>query len=155
MTIHSLDIFFYWFGISLLFCHQATPIPSFTKTWLSGYSNLCKDTPETQCTILWEKRSGESVLWVLTAIPVVTLINWNCVLKWLLSKKWQEACFFSKTQILDQNCCWSEEKINQCVFLEGVRRELSCFHRWKILLLKSCLKSHVQKNRFPCSFRAV
>ena len=28
-----------------------------------------------QCTIPWEKRSGESVLWVLTAISVVTLIS--------------------------------------------------------------------------------
>ena len=28
-----------------------------------------------QCTIPWEKRSGESVLWVLTAIAVVTLIS--------------------------------------------------------------------------------
>ena len=84
---------------------------SFACIW-----ELCKDTPRMHCKIPWEKRSGESILWVLTTIPIVTLINWNCTLKWLLSKKWQEACFFSKTQILDQNCCWSEEKNQPAYF---------------------------------------
>ena len=54
------------------FCHQI-PIPRFTKTFFTAVSELCKDTPGAHCTILWENKSGESVLWVLTAISVGTL----------------------------------------------------------------------------------
>ena len=120
-------------------------------------SELCKDTPRMYCKIPWEKRSGESVLWVLSAIPIVTLINWNCTLRWLLSKKWQEDCFFSKTQICDQNCCWNEEK-NEPVCFSGrfeaanlqhslventrfaIRPKFAGSHRHVSLQFQSCVK---------------
>lgn len=70
------------------FCHQA-PKPRFKKTCFTAVSVLCKGIPRTQCTISWEKRSEKSVLWVFTSTPVVTLIRWNCTVRWLLSKKWQ------------------------------------------------------------------
>ena len=39
------------------------------------FSELCKDTPRKRCTIPRKKMSGDSVLWVLTAILVVALIR--------------------------------------------------------------------------------
>ena len=54
------------------------------KTCFPAVSELCKDAVKTHCSISWEKRSGESVPWVLTVTPVVTLIRWNCVVAWLL-----------------------------------------------------------------------
>ena len=68
------------------FCHQA-PIPKFTKICFPAASELCEDTTRTQGDIPSEKRSGERVLWVLTAIPVVTLIRWKCTVTWLTRKK--------------------------------------------------------------------
>ena len=78
------------------FCYQA-PKRRLKKKCFTAVSVLCKDIPRTQCIISWEKRSEESVLWVFASIPVVTLIRWNCTVRWLLSKKWQTAWYFQKT----------------------------------------------------------
>ena len=58
------------------FCHQA-PITRFKEACFPSFSELSKNTPRKHCTTPWEKRSRESVLWLLTAIPVVSLIRWN------------------------------------------------------------------------------
>ena len=58
-----------------------------------------------------EKRSWESVLWVLTAIPIFTVIRWNCTVRWHPSKKCQTACFLQETQILDHSYCFKESKL--------------------------------------------
>jgi len=63
-------------GGEYCYCHQA-PIHRFTKICFPAVSKLCKDTPRTSSTIPWEKRSGERVLWILTAINVATLLRWN------------------------------------------------------------------------------
>ena len=76
-------------------CHQAQ-ILRFTKTCFPAVSELCKDNPRTLCTIPWEKSSGESVLWVLSVIPVVTLIRWSSNIRWLPSKEWKAAFSFRK-----------------------------------------------------------
>ena len=94
-------------------CFKA-PICRFTKTCLPADPKLCKDTPRTHCTIPWEKRSRESVLWVSTAISVVTLRRWNCTVRWLPRKKWQVAWFFKKAQILDQRCFYEEKNEPRC-----------------------------------------
>ena len=87
------------------------------KACFPAVSGLCKDTRKTQCTIPWEwqKRSGESILWVLTAIPVIP-IRWNCFERWLPRKKCLADCFIQKIPKLDQSCCFNEEK-NETVFL--------------------------------------
>ena len=71
------------------------------KNMLPCIFRFCKGTPRPHCTIPQEKRSGESVLWALTAIPLVTLIRSNYTFTWFFSKKWQTACFFQKTKIVD------------------------------------------------------
>lgn len=100
----------------ILLCHNV-PIPRLTKTCFPTVSELCKDTPGTQCTILWEKRSGERVLWELSTIPVVNLIRWTGTGRRLPSMKWQAPCcfFFLKTQKLHESCGCNKEKINQCL----------------------------------------
>ena len=45
--------------------------------------------------------------------------------------KWQTACFFHKTQIHNQSCCLMKRKMNQCVFLAGLKLQLSRFKRGK------------------------
>ena len=63
-----------------------------------------------------KKDIRESVLWLLTAIPVVTLISWNCTVRWLTRKKYQASPIFQKTQNLDQICCFNEEKNDPTCF---------------------------------------
>ena len=107
-----------------------------------------------------EKGCQGSVLWVLTAISVVTLIRWFCTVRQPPNKKWQAACFFWKTQKLNQNCCCHEEK-NEPVCFSGrfeagiiqlINVENTCFTiraqfpvsqkhvSWQ---LQSCLKIHL------------
>ena len=61
------------------------PISRFTKACFPANSELCKDIPRAHYPIPWEKKSGDSVLWVLTTTPVVTLVRRNCNVKWLPS----------------------------------------------------------------------
>jgi len=97
--------------------YQQVPGPRFTKTGFPTVSELCKDTPKSLWTIPGGKRSGETFLWVLTAIPVVTIFRWNWNVRWLPSKKCETACLFQKTLIVDQICFFSEDKNEtQCFF---------------------------------------
>ena len=91
----------------------------------------CVDSPRTPCIIAWEKRSRKSVLWMLTAIPIVTLIRWNYPVRCHPKKKLKAAVFFPKTQLFPQSCCWNEEENEPVCFLESLRLQLSSFHRWK------------------------
>ena len=61
-------------------------VPRFPKKGFPAVSELCKDTSMTHCTIPWKKRSGESAVWGLTAIPVVSLNKRNYTV-WVPSKK--------------------------------------------------------------------
>ena len=92
------------FTVGKYFFCPDSPIPMFTKACFLAATELYKDTPRIHCTILWENWSGKSALWLLTAVSLVTLIWWNCSARWLSNKKWQTACFFQKTQKLDQSC---------------------------------------------------
>ena len=74
------------------------------------FSELCKDTCRTQWTILWERRSGEIVLWVLNLIPVVILFKWNWMLYELPARSGKQPVSFEKIQILHQSCCCNKEK---------------------------------------------
>lgn len=57
-------------------------------------SELSKDTPRTHSAIPWEQMSLETVLWVLTAIHVVTLMTRNCFVWWLPCKKLEASFLF-------------------------------------------------------------
>ena len=85
------------FTMGKLFLFNQALLTRFTQTNFPAFSELCKDISRKQCTIPWEKRSGKSILWVLTAIPVLTLTVWNGIVSCLMkSKKWKAACFFRK-----------------------------------------------------------
>ena len=74
--------------------------------------------PRTDCTSPWVKSSAGSVLWVLTAIPVVSsLIRWNWTGWWLPSKKWQATCSFWKTQRMAKSCCHNAQTNEPVHFL--------------------------------------
>ena len=98
------------FSLRKILCLQA-PISRFTKTCFPAVSELCKDTPITHCTVPLERISGRSVLWLLATIPGVILVRWNCTVRWLISRNWQAACCFQKTQKLDQKLLleWGEK----------------------------------------------
>ena len=80
-------------------------------------SEVCKDTPRTHCTTQWEKRPVESVLWVLTAIHVVTLVRWKCTVRWHPSQLKVAGSLFQKTQIPDQYCVCLEEILVHFLFI--------------------------------------
>lgn len=101
------------------FCHQV-PIPKFTKTCFTAILELCRYSWDIVYHYM-KKDVRESVLWLLTAIPVVTLISWNCTVRWLTRKKYQASPIFQKTQNIDQICCFNERKMTQHVFLTGLR----------------------------------
>ena len=110
-------------------------------------------TTREHCTITWEKWSGESGLWALTARPIVILNRWNCTVRWPFSKSGKQPVSFRKEK-LDQSCCCEEEKIKLVFFWQV------CFCNYeislgKIILLPSGTKYQVHKNMFPCSFRGV
>ena len=109
-------------GEKYCFLHP-TPIPTLPDTCFLAVSELCKDTPRIHWTIPWEKSTGESVLWVLMVIPVVTLTTWKCTVSWLRAKEWQEACFFQKNQIYDQSCCSNEEESEPVCFASRFEAE--------------------------------
>ena len=84
-----------------------------------------------QCVLAVSLHNSETArkhVWVLTAVPAVTLIRW----KWLLRKKCQAACFFQKTQNPDQSCCCNEKQSEPVWFSGMFRLQLPSFHRWKI-----------------------
>ena len=135
--------------------YQKGPTPRFTKTCFLAVSEFCKDIPRIQCTILLEKMSGESVLCVLNALPVVTQIRWSCTDRWLPIKKWQVVCCSEKTKNLTKAVVVVKRKINYWVYLAGLRMKLCNFHREEILFLPSGPNSQVLKSMFPSSFRNV
>ena len=138
----------------ILFYHQA-PIPRFTKTCFPAVSELCKDTPMTHCIIPLEKMSGRSVLWLLTTIPLGTLVRWNCTARWLINRKWQAACCFQKTQKLDQKLLleWGEKWIsvffwqvwwwNNPAFTMG-KKNFFCYQAPVPRLTKTCFSAFSQ-----------
>ena len=105
----------------------------------------------------YSKSSVVSVLGVLTVIPVPNnLIWWNWTGWWLPYKKWQAACSFRETEIMDQSCCHNAKTSDpMCFFLVGGRLQLSSFHRSNILIFPYYLNFHLQDNTLPCTFRAV
>ena len=135
--------------------YQKGPISRFTKTCFLAVSEFCKDIPSIQCAILLEKMSGESVLCVLNVLPVVTLIRWNCIDRWLPIKKWQVVCCSQKTKNFTKAVVVMKRKINYWVYLACLRLKLCSFHREEILLLPSGPNSQVLKSMFPCSFKTV
>ena len=57
------------------------PNSIYTKDCFPLVSDLCKDIPRRHCTTTWEKLLRENVLWVVPAIPVVTLISRSCTVR--------------------------------------------------------------------------
>ena len=98
-------------------CHQATT-PRFKKNFSLQFQSCIKTLLAHNVTLHQkrDKRSRESVLWVLTAIPVVTLIRWNYTVRWLTKKKWQAAWFSQKTQEIDHICGDNEGKNEPACF---------------------------------------
>ena len=64
-----------------------------------------------------QKRSGASVLWVLTAIPVVTLIRWKCTTHGFHGRGVKQLVSFRELKIMTKAVVVMKSKVNQCVFL--------------------------------------
>lgn len=136
------------------FYHKA-PIPSFKKVCFLSVSQLYRDTHRIHCTIPWQRMSGESVLWVLTSIQVVNLIRGNGIVRWIPSNKWQEACHFQKTQILDHISYWNEEK-NELVYFWVWGGEICGYSYSAFIGRKYCISNfQVHNNIFPSIFAVL
>ena len=102
-------------------------IPSSQKH-VSMQFQSCIKTFRTHWTIPYEKQSGESVFWVLSSIPVISLIRWYWTVRWLPSKSGKQPISFRKQKL-------GQRKEYVCAFLAGLRPWLSNFHRQKICFL--------------------
>ena len=117
--LYFLGVFLAGLRLQIFTFHRRkiNTVPRFPKKVFPAASELCKYAPRTHCAIPWEKRSEESVLWGLTAIPVVTLTKRNCTV-WVPSKKYQAANLSQKTKIHEQSCTFNEEG-NKPVCISG------------------------------------
>jgi len=90
-------------------------MPRFTKTCFPAVSELCETLLGLIVSFQEKKCQGGSVLWMLTTIPVVTLIRVNCSVRWLPLKKLEVSFLFQKTQSHHDQAVIRESKINQGV----------------------------------------
>ena len=120
------------------------PLPSSQRQLSLQFLSSVKDTTRTHCTLPWEKVSEPRVLWVLTAIPCGTLIRWKYTVRWLYARSGKKSVMSRKLKNLTKTVVM-KIKMNQCVFLTGLRLQLSSFPRWKMLLLLQGPNSHVHK----------
>ena len=96
------------FAIRPQFQVHKTCFPALSKRW--------KETPRTHCSIPWEKKVQGRVFLSVDCHTSCFLIKWKYTVRCFSSKKCQEACFFQKTQILEQSCGCNEKKMNQNLF---------------------------------------
>ena len=113
-------------------------------------SDLCKDTLRTHCTIPLEKSLGESVLWVLLPYQLLPWVGEITVSDDFISLISRSQCF-QQTQILKPSCGQKEEKTEPvCTFFRLMTVATLQPHK-EMLLLSLGSKSHVKKNKCPCS----
>lgn len=137
------------------FCHPDPKASSKKKKKKASLQFLCCVKTFLGYSVPFHEKRSESVLWVFASIPVVTLIRWNCTVRWLLSKKRPTAWYFQKTQILGEKAvCCNEGRNDLMAFLAGVIT-IPSFYSGKILFLPSGPNFQVHTNRFLCMFRAL
>ena len=113
-------------------------------------TGLCQDTTITHCTIPLEKSLGESVLWVLLPYQLLPWVGEITVSDDFISLISRSQCF-QQTQILKPSCGQKEEKTEPvCTFFRLMTVATLQPHK-EMLLLSLGSKSHVKKNKCPCS----
>ena len=75
-----------------------------------------------------EKKVGRECSVTVVCPAVVTQIRWNCILRWLPSKKWQTGSFFQKGRTLEQSSCCNGKKSEPVCFSGRLKVALSS--RW-------------------------
>ena len=123
----------------MIICHQ-DPIPRFTRTFSLGIWELCKDSTKTQCAIPWEKRSGDSVLWVLSTISVVNLIKWICTIRWFSSKSGKQFVSLWKLESWEYLLLYNERNEPVCFSgrFEATAFELSQLENTSLAIRPQC-----------------
>ena len=94
-------------------------IPRFTNTCFTADSELCKDKPRTHRTIPWEKRSGESVLWLLSAQLLLPRLDGTVFSDDFPARSGKQAVSFRKDKHLNKAVVMGR-KVNQCAFPVGL-----------------------------------
>lgn len=136
-----------------LFCFSQweNTLPSgtikFTRACFPAFQSSVKTLLWSDVPFLEKRCQGDSVLWVLTAIPVVTLIRWNFTVRWLPSKK-LEACFlFQKLNIVNKAVVM-KKKMKKYVFLASLRLQL-CSLYWEYFFCHKFPVPRFTKSCFP------
>ena len=137
------------------FYHQA-PITRFKKHVFFQFQS-CVDCLGHIVPFHEKRGQGKSVLWVLTVIPVVTLIwyftKWYCQ---MTSKpEVASSLYLSENSNTWPNLMLYWRQKWTSVFFWQVWGCNDPYSKRKIELLQSGPKSQVQKNVFPCNFQAV
>lgn len=96
-------------------------ISRFTNTCFAAVSELCKDKPRTHRTVPWEKRSGESVLWLLSAQLLLPRLGGTVFSDDFPGRSGKQAVSFRKDEHLNKAVVVMGGKVNRCAFLVGLR----------------------------------
>lgn len=141
--------FFVWWKCCFLFRHR---VLGSEKHFPTGVE-MCKDTPRLYWTIhSLRKHSGRSILWVLLPyllLPWVGEITLSDDFIVLISRS---QCF-QKTQILKPSCGQKEEKTEPACTSFRLMTAATLQPHKEMLLLSLGSKSHVKKNKRPCSWK--
>ena len=127
-----------------------------SQNQVSWQLQSCVKTQLLHTSISWKKMSGESVLWLFTAKPIVTLIRWNSIL-YDFKARIQSILLMSENKNHYQSWC-SNSKKHESVCFSGkfmiAYIQLLTGGNFFFFLAISP-NSQVHKNTFHCSFRSV
>ena len=115
-------------------------------------SGLCQDTTRTHCTIPLEKSLGDSALWVLLPYQLLPWVGEITLSDDFIALISRSQCF-QKTQILKPSCGQKEEKTEPACTSFRLMTAATLQPHKEMLLLSLGSKSHVKKNKRPCSWK--
>lgn len=117
-------------------------ISRFIKTYFHAVSKLYEELLGHSVPFHEKKRTEKSVLWVLTVIPVLILIRWNCLNSQL---EVASKLFLSETRTLDKIVVMKKNWTS--VFFWQVSSVTLQLSQVRILLLPSSPNSHVNQKK--------
>ena len=109
--------------------------PGSQKQCFLRFSELCKGTPRKHCAIPWEKRTMESFLEYWMPCLLLHRLGETVLSSDFPVRSDKQPVSFIILKSMTKVVVLMKWKVNQIIFLEGLRLTISCLHRLKILFL--------------------
>ena len=125
------------------FAIRSPQFPASQKTWLSGYSDLCKDTPGTQCTIPWEKKKNQwrVFCWLPYVLLPESILSGN-----FPARNGNQSVYLEK---IGKICCCNEHRNDPVCFYCKFMAQLFSFHLEKLFFWHQVPDPRFVKTCFP------